>query len=133
MCDRTIEDYSIAVYRGWKIGAAGEDSPGALLLVAVDDRKYRTEISRDLEDELPDGLAGQLQRQYLVPAFKQGNYGKGVSDTIDAYIRTIQAKQTGEPVANTTNQSGTTSGTTSRRSQNSSSGGFCNIVVCLII
>jgi uncharacterized protein len=99
--DRPIEDYSIAVYRGWKIGAAGEDSPGALLLVAVDDRKYRTEISRDLEDELPDGLAGQLQRQYLVPAFKQGDYAKGISDTIDAYIRTIDARSSGTTVSPT--------------------------------
>ena len=73
------------------------DNPSGLLLVAVDDRKYFTQVSRDLEDELPDGTVGSLQRQYLVPAFKQGDYGKGISDTIDAYIKTIQAKQTGAP------------------------------------
>jgi uncharacterized protein len=96
--DRPIFDYSLAVYRGWKIGGSGEDSPGALLFVAVDDRKYFTQVSRDLEDELPDGLAGQLQRQYLVPAFKERNYTKGISDTIDAYIATIEAKQNGTAV-----------------------------------
>lgn len=92
---RPIEEYSLAVYRGWKIGTANDDNPGALLLVAIDDKKYFTQVGKDLEDEMPDGLAGQLQRQYLVPAFKQGDYTKGVSDTIDAYIRTIEAKQTG--------------------------------------
>ncbi|MBA3632501.1 MAG: TPM domain-containing protein [Acidobacteria bacterium] len=95
--DRDIFDYSLAVARGWGIGSKQTDNPSALLFVAIDDRKYFTQVSRDLEDELPDGLVGSLQRQYLVPAFKQGNYSKGISDTIDAYIRTIQAKQSGVP------------------------------------
>jgi uncharacterized protein len=96
--DRPIFDYSLAVYRGWGIGTSEGDNPGALLLVAIDDRKYFTQTGRDLEDELPDGLVGSLQRQYLVPEFKKGNYGKGIEDTIDAYIRTIKAKQSGEPL-----------------------------------
>lgn len=94
---RDIFEYSLAVARGWGIGSKETDNPSALLFVAIDDRKYFTQVSRDLEDELPDGLVGSLQRQYLVPAFKQSNYSKGIADTIDAYIRTIQAKQSGEP------------------------------------
>jgi len=93
--DRDIFDYSLAVARGWKIGSKQDDNPGALLFIAIDDRKYFTQVSRDLEDELPDGLVGSLQRQYLVPAFKQSNYGKGIADTIDAYIRTIQERRGG--------------------------------------
>ena len=62
------------------------------MFVAIDDRKYFTQISNDLEDELPDGVAGSLQRQFLVPEFKKANYGKGISDTIDAYITTIRNK-----------------------------------------
>ncbi|MDM7922482.1 MAG: TPM domain-containing protein [Pyrinomonadaceae bacterium] len=90
--DRPIFDYSLAVARGWKIGSKADDNPGALLFVAIDDRKYFTQISRDLEDELPDGVAGSLQRQYLVPEFKKGNYSKGISDTVDAYIAAIEYK-----------------------------------------
>lgn len=90
--ERDIFDYSLAVARGWKIGSKDDDNPGALLLVAIDDRKYVTQVSRNLEDELPDGLAGSLQRQHLVPEFRKGNYGKGISDTIDAYISTIRNK-----------------------------------------
>jgi uncharacterized protein len=89
---RDIFDYSLAVARGWKIGTKDDDNPSALLFIAIDDRKYFTQVSRDLEDELPDGLVGSLQRQYLVPEFKKGNYGKGISDTIDAYIETIRNK-----------------------------------------
>ncbi|MFN0278570.1 MAG: TPM domain-containing protein [Pyrinomonadaceae bacterium] len=90
--ERDIFDYSLAVARGWKIGSKDDDNPSALLFVAVDDRKYFTQVSKDLEDELPDGLVGSLQRQNLVPEFKKGNYSQGISDTIDAYITTIRNK-----------------------------------------
>lgn len=93
--DRDIFDYSLAVYRGWGIGSKGDDNPGALLFIAIDDRKYFTQVSRDLEDELPDALVGNLQRQYLVPEFKKSNYAKGISDTIEAYIRAIDQRNSG--------------------------------------
>lgn len=93
--ERPIFDYSLAVARGWGIGSKGDDNPSALLLVAIDDRKYFTQVSRDLEDELPDALAGSLQRQFLIPEFRQQNYAKGITDTIEAYIRTIDQRSSG--------------------------------------
>ena len=121
--NRPIDMYSLAVARGWKIGSKEDDNPSALLFVAIDDRKYFTQVSRDLEDELPDGLAGQLQRQYLVPAFRQSNYSKGVNDTIDAYIRTITEKQ-GGLVAPTPKE---------RNTRETTRSSFCGLVICLIV
>lgn len=122
--DRPIDMYSLAVARGWKIGSKVDDNPSALLFIAIDDRKAFTQVSRDLEDELPDSLTGQIQRQYLVPAFRQSNYSKGVNDTIDAYIRTITEKQGGlvQPTPAERRQQGRESGTS-----------FCGLVVCLIV
>lgn len=93
--DRPIFDYSLAVARGWKIGSKDDDNPSALLFVAIDDRKYFTQVSKDLEDELPDGIVGSLQRQYLVPEFRKQNYAKGITDTIDAYIKRIDSVRSG--------------------------------------
>lgn len=124
--DRPIFDYSLQMSREWKIGSKQDDNPSALLLVAISDRKYFTQVSRDLEDELPDGLAGQIQRQYLVPEFKNRNYGKGIEDTMDAYIRTIEAKQTGAPppkVGETKPERGRGGGTFS----------FFNVICCGIV
>lgn len=95
---RDIFEYSLAVARGWGIGSKEDDNPGLLLLIAFNDKKYFTQISRDLEDELPDSLVGQIQRQHLVPAFRQGNYAKGINDTIDAYMQVIKSKQSAEPL-----------------------------------
>ncbi|MEP7076923.1 MAG: TPM domain-containing protein, partial [Acidobacteriota bacterium] len=123
--DRDIFEYSLAVSRGWKIGSKNDDNPSALLFVAIQDRKYFTQVSRDLEDELPDGAVGSLQRQYLVPEFKKGNYAKGISDTIDAYIATIDAKTTGNPTPTPKSGSGNI---------NTDGGGsIFSIICCLIV
>ena len=87
-----VFDYSLAVARGWGIGAKDVTKPSLLLLVAIKDRKYFTQVRRHLEGDLPDGLVGQIQRERLVPAFKAGQYGKGISDTINAYITTVAEK-----------------------------------------
>jgi uncharacterized protein len=124
--DRDIFDYSLAVARGWKIGSDQANNPGALLFVAIDDRKYFTQVSRDLEGDLPDAAAGSLQRQLLVPQFRQSNYGKGISDTIDAYIRTIQAARGGAVSA-------TPSPAQTGRAVGRSSGGLSSICCFLIV
>jgi uncharacterized protein len=88
-----IFDFSLAVARGWAIGSKEGDRAGLLLVVAIKDRKYFTQVSRHVEGDLPDGLIGQIQRERLVPAFKQGNYSKGILDTIQAYAATLAAKR----------------------------------------
>ena len=87
-----IFDYSLAVARGWGIGSKDTSKPSLLLLVAIKDRKYFTQVSRHLEGDLPDGLVGQIQREQLVPAFRNAQYGKGLSDTVETYITTVATK-----------------------------------------
>jgi len=128
---RPIFDYSLAVARGWGIGSQEDDNPGALLFIAINDRKYFTQVSNDLEDELPDGVVGSLQRQYLVPQFKRGNYGKGIEDTINAYIRTINAKTHG-----TLEQTDLTNDKPQTEYETDDSGGFeelCGVGACVVI
>jgi uncharacterized protein len=91
--DQDIFEYSLAVARGWGIGAKGGEKAGFLLLVAIKDRKYFTQVSDHLEGDLNDGLVGQIQRERLVPQFRKGNYGQGIYDTIQAYVATLAAKR----------------------------------------
>ena len=90
---RDIFEFSLAVGRGWGIGAKDGDRASFLLVVAIQDRDYFTQISRHVEGDLPDGVVGQIQRERLVPAFRQGNYSKGILDTIQAYVATLGAKR----------------------------------------
>ena len=91
--DQDIFDYTLAVARGWGIGSKEGDQAGLILLVAINDHKYQTQVSRHLEGDLPDGLLGQIQRERLVPPFKQGNYSQGISDTVETYVATLGEKR----------------------------------------
>ena len=83
----------------WPFPEAGESDQkkvtkdGLLLVVAINDRKYYTQVSRHLEGDLNDGLVGQIQRDRLVPQFKQGNYRQGIYDTVQAYVATLAEKR----------------------------------------
>ncbi len=90
---RDIFDYSLSVARGWGIGSKEGEKNGLLLVVATGDRKYQTQVSRHLEGDLPDGLVGEISRQRLVPPFRQGDYGKGVSDFVQTVVATLAQKR----------------------------------------
>lgn len=91
--DQDIFDYSLAVARGWNIGPGDAKGQGFLLVVAIQDRKYFTQVGDHLEGELPDGVVGQIQREELVPAFKQRKYSQGIFNTIEAYVATLAEKR----------------------------------------
>lgn len=91
--DQDIFDFAMAVARGWGIEPKGGEKTSFFLVVAIQDRKYYTLVSDHLEGDLPDGLVGQIQRERLVPAFKQKNYSKGIYDTVQAYVATLAEKR----------------------------------------
>jgi uncharacterized protein len=62
---------------GRGIGEKGKDN-GALVVVAVDDRQVRIETGYDLEEFITDGFAGETIRQFIVPEFRSGAYGRGL-------------------------------------------------------
>jgi uncharacterized protein len=91
--DRDIFEYSLGIARGWGIGSKEGEKNGFLLVVAIKDRKYFTQVSDHLEGDLNDGLVGQIQRERLVPQFKKGNYSQGIYDTIQTYVATLAEKR----------------------------------------
>jgi uncharacterized protein len=91
--DRDIFDYSLAVARGWGIGPKDGDKAGLLLVVAIEDRKYFTQVSDHLEGDLPDSLVGLFQRERLVPEFRRKDYSAGILNTIQAYVATLAQKR----------------------------------------
>ncbi len=92
--DQSIEDFAFNTKEKWKLGQKGKDN-GILLVIAVKNRKYRFEVGYGLESALPDSLLGTIGRQYLVPSFKQGDYGTGVSRAIAVLSRRIPEQKDG--------------------------------------
>jgi uncharacterized protein len=91
----SLEEYCLKVAETWKIGQKGTDN-GAILLVAVKDRKIRIENGYGLEGKLTDLVSGRIIREVMAPAFRQGNYDQGVIDGVGAMIATVKGEYTGK-------------------------------------
>lgn len=89
--DTPIEDAANAVFRAWGIGKK-EKNNGVLFLVAVDDRLMRIEVGYGLEGDLTDIETKHIQDQIARPAFRAGNYAKGIEDTVRAIEEGIGAE-----------------------------------------
>lgn len=91
-----IEQYAIRVAEAWKLGREGVDD-GALLLVAIQDRRVRIEVGYGLEGALPDATANRIIDEAIVPAFRGGDYYGGIATGVDRMLRVIEGEPLPEP------------------------------------
>lgn len=82
-----IDDAANRIFARAGIGEKGKDN-GVLLLVALNDRKMRIEVGYGLEPVLTDAQCAAIIRRDLTPAFKAGQYYRGI-DAAFADMRTI--------------------------------------------
>ncbi|ABB14106.1 TPM domain-containing protein [Carboxydothermus hydrogenoformans] len=72
-----IEEYALEVLRQWGVGSS-EKNNGVVVLVAIKDRKARIEVGYGLEGAIPDGKAGRILREEMIPYFSNGDYDRGI-------------------------------------------------------
>lgn len=84
----TIEQYSIRVVKSWKLGRK-QINDGVLLLIAKNDRKLRIEVGIGLEGSLTNATAKQIIDDVIVPRFRSGDFGGGISAGVDRIMRVI--------------------------------------------
>jgi uncharacterized protein len=82
-----VEDVANTIYRGWGVGLKGKNE-GALLLLAIGDRRNRLEVGYGLEPILPDGFAGSVLRE-MRPALRQQKYGEALMAAADTIGNTV--------------------------------------------
>lgn len=100
-----LESFALRVFEQWRLGQKDKDN-GALLLVAVQDRKIRIEVGYGLEDRLTDLLSGRIIRNVIAPAFRQGDYNQGVVNGVAAMIQAVQGAYTAEDADAAASESG---------------------------
>jgi len=86
----TIEQYAVEVFEKAGIGFEDKDN-GLLIVVAINDRKWRIEVGYGLEPVITDSTAGLIGRTYMVPAFQEERYGDGLYNAVDAIYTVIQS------------------------------------------
>ena len=75
--DKDIESVANETARAWKVGYSGTDN-GILLVIAIKDKKIRTETSNNLSTLITDSKASSLNRT-VKSDFRRGDYSAGVS------------------------------------------------------
>ncbi|MGE5836025.1 MAG: TPM domain-containing protein [Acidobacteriota bacterium] len=88
----SIEEYSVRLFERAKIGSREKDN-GVLILLAVKDRKVRIYPGYGLEEFITDGFAGETIRQAMLPAFRDGQYGRGLLDGTTRVIQRIAQRR----------------------------------------
>lgn len=83
-----IGNYAIEMARKWQI-AQKDSKKGILILLAVEDREIRVEVSDGLEEVLNDAKAGRIIRQFGTP-LKENNYNLGITQIFDAVVVEVE-------------------------------------------
>jgi hypothetical protein len=75
--DKDVESVANETARAWKVGYSGTDN-GILLVIAIKDKKIRTETSNNLSTLITDSKASSLNNT-VKSDFRRGDYSAGVS------------------------------------------------------
>lgn len=86
---RTIEDYSLALGRSWKIGRADIDN-GVVLLIAPNERRLRVEVGNGLEALLTDQRAAAAVR-VMSSDLQNGGYDAAVTAGVADIVSVLKS------------------------------------------
>jgi uncharacterized protein len=84
--DYPVDDVALRILRDWGVGGS-EKNNGIVILVAKDDRKIRIEVGYGLEGAIPDVTAKSIIDNAITPAFREGNYYRGLDRATDDIIK----------------------------------------------
>lgn len=89
----SIESYAYDLFRNWQIGQK-EKNNGLLILLSIEDRRWKVEVGRGLEGAITDISSARVMENLAVPSFRAGNYGEGIKAAYSSYADSI-AKEYG--------------------------------------
>ena len=103
--EEQLEEYSHRVASAWKLGQKGRDN-GALVLIAMKERKIRIEVGYGLEPTLTDARSRRIIQNNMVPHFKTGDFYSGIEAGITGIIQVVRGTYQAEPSRPRSNRSG---------------------------
>lgn len=89
--DRDIESFTNDLYNRWGVGKSDKDN-GLMLLIAPNERKWRTEVGYGLEEYLTDGYTRVEAENILPKYFREGDYYGGINKLLDNFIERLGDK-----------------------------------------
>jgi uncharacterized protein len=96
--DETIEEFAGRVTDDWKLGRKGIDD-GALLVIAMKERRMRIHTGRGVQGTLTDALSKRIIADIVTPHFRNGDFAGGIDAGADAIMKAIEGEALPEPKA----------------------------------
>lgn len=88
--NQSARDYSLVLARERKSQLENEgNTAGLLLLVAVEDRKWHIQVTRNLEDELTNEVLTELSPP-MTDSFQQKEYAEGIIKYVNAVVSKLE-------------------------------------------
>ncbi|HET7233636.1 MAG TPA: TPM domain-containing protein [Longimicrobium sp.] len=86
---RSRDEVALQIGREWKIGQKGAPTDrnrntGVVVLVSMQDRKWKIETGTGAMTFIPAGEAGRIGRDEMVPELQAGNVGRGIFRAVRA-------------------------------------------------
>ena len=92
--------FAYELFSKWGVGRS-EQSNGVGILLVKDLREIRFVTGRGVEGVLPDALCKRIQTNYMLPAFREGDYDRGMVQGVEAVAAVLAGSEleTGVPDA----------------------------------
>ena len=80
-----VEEYALELGRRWGVGSSRNN--GLVLLAAMEDREVTIQVGYGLEGAITDAYSRRIIDNEIVPAFKEGDYYKGIYNACDQLMK----------------------------------------------
>lgn len=99
-----VTRFAIQLGEEWGVGKKGRDN-GVVVLVVVDDRLAAIATGYGMEGVITDADTYTIRQRYMNPAFRQGDFYKGLDDATTVIFRLASGEWTSENLKNTSGSS----------------------------
>ena len=84
--------FAVELFGRWGVGGAESDNGLGILLVR-DRREIRFVTGGGLEGVLPDAVCKRIQLKYMLPAFREGDYSRGMVAGVEAAAQLLEGSE----------------------------------------
>jgi predicted Zn-dependent protease len=86
-----LYDYSLAVANDWNVGAPASSDKSLLIVIAADNGKSFSQVTRGARLYLPEGLVGEIG-QRMRDKVASGGYGSGLTAAVRTFVDRVGEK-----------------------------------------
>lgn len=92
--DSSVEDYTVRVAQAWRAGQQGRNN-GAVLFAFIQEHQLYIQVGYGLEPKLTDAICRRIVENEVKPAFRAGDYDRGVRGAVQAMIAATRGEYQG--------------------------------------